>query len=164
MLAFGFPPSLVHSLESLFFGNAVRININGYFTNRIDQRRGLRQGDPLSPLLFNIALEPFLRHILQDSSFQGFQFQLVSNSVTTTSNTMPPPLKVLAYADDVCVLLHSTDDYCRLHHHLDRYGSVFIAKSTSIPWLSPDSVFSSTTQPTDTLASSSPGRQPPSVL
>ncbi|KAG0735225.1 hypothetical protein G6F23_011743 [Rhizopus arrhizus] len=124
MLAFGFPPSLVHSLESLFFGNAVRININGYFTNRIDQRRGLRQGDPLSPLLFNIALEPFLRHILQDSSFQGFQFQLVSNSVTTTSNTMPPPLKVLAYADDVCVLLHSTDDYCRLHHHLDRYGSV----------------------------------------
>ncbi|KAG1605740.1 hypothetical protein G6F46_013514 [Rhizopus delemar] len=26
MLAFGFPPSLVHSLENLFFGNAVRIN------------------------------------------------------------------------------------------------------------------------------------------
>ncbi|KAG0975382.1 hypothetical protein G6F28_012939 [Rhizopus arrhizus] len=128
MLAFGFPPSLVHSLESLFFGNAVRININGYFTNRIDQRRGLRQGDPLSPLLFNIALEPFLRHILQDSSFQGFRFQVVSNSATTTSNIMPPPLKVLAYADDVCVLLHSTDDYCRLRHHLDRYGSVSNAK------------------------------------
>ncbi|KAG1016492.1 hypothetical protein G6F26_012483 [Rhizopus arrhizus] len=128
MLAFGFPPSLVHSLESLFFGNAVRININGYFTNRIDQRRGLRQGDPLSPLLFNIALESFLRHILQDSSFQGFRFQFVSNSATTTSNTMPPPLKVLAYADDVCVLLHSTDDYCRLRHHLDRYGSVSNAK------------------------------------
>ncbi|KAG1117144.1 hypothetical protein G6F40_003152 [Rhizopus arrhizus] len=128
MLAFGFPPSLVHSLESLFFGNAVRININGYFANRIDQRRGLRQGDPLSPFLFNIALEPFLRHILQDSSFQGFRFQFVSNSATTTSNTMPPPLKVLAYADDVCVLLHSTDDYCRLRHHLDRYGSVSNAK------------------------------------
>jgi hypothetical protein len=128
MLAFGFPPSLVHSLGNLFFGNAVRININGYFTNRVDQRRGLRQGDPLSPLLFNIALEPFLRHTLQDSSFQGFQFQVVSNSATTTSNIMPPLLKVLAYADDVCVLLHSTDDYCRLRYHLDRYGSVFNAK------------------------------------
>ncbi|KAG1149858.1 hypothetical protein G6F37_011330 [Rhizopus arrhizus] len=128
MLAFGFPPSLVHSLESLFFGNAVRININGYFTNRIDQRRGLRRGNPLSPLFFNIAVEPFLRHILQDSSFQGFQFQVVSNSATTTSNIMPPPLKVLAYADDVCILLHSTDDYCRLRHHLDRYGSVSNAK------------------------------------
>ncbi|KAG1152986.1 hypothetical protein G6F37_000053 [Rhizopus arrhizus] len=128
MLAFGFPPSLVHSLESLFFGNAVRININGYFTNRIDQRRGLRQGNPLSPLLFNIALESFLQHILQDSFFQGFQFQVVSNSAITTSNTMPSPLKVLAYADDVCVLLHFTDDYYRLRHHLDRYESVSNAK------------------------------------
>ncbi|KAG1139332.1 hypothetical protein G6F37_011272 [Rhizopus arrhizus] len=128
MLAFGFPPSLVHSLENLFFGNAVRININGHFTNKVDQRRGLRQGDPLSPLLFNIALEPFLRHILQDSSFQGFQFQSVSNSATTTTNIMPSPLKILAYADDVCILLHSTDDYCRLRHHLDRYGSVSNAK------------------------------------
>ncbi|KAG1281989.1 hypothetical protein G6F66_011268 [Rhizopus arrhizus] len=128
MLAFGFPPSLVHSLRNLFFGNAVRININGYFTNRVDQRHGLRQGDPLSSLLFNIALEPFLRHTLQDSSFQGFQFQVVSNSDTTTSNIMPPPLKILVYVDDVCVLLYSTDDYCRLHHHLDRYGSVSNAK------------------------------------
>ncbi|KAG1450315.1 hypothetical protein G6F46_010554 [Rhizopus delemar] len=125
---FVFPPSLVHSLENLFFGNTVRININGHFTNRVDQRRGLRQGDPLSPLLFNIALEPFLRHILQDSSFQGLQFQSVSNSATTTSNIVPSPLKVLAYADNVCVLLHSTDDYCHLRHHLDRYGSVSNAK------------------------------------
>ncbi|KAG0734616.1 hypothetical protein G6F57_011705 [Rhizopus arrhizus] len=41
---------------------------------------------------------------------------------------MPPPLKVLVYADDVYVLLHSTDYYCRLRHHLDRYGSVSNAK------------------------------------
>ena len=41
---------------------------------------------------------------------------------------MPPPLKVLTYAGDVCDLLHSTDDYYRLHHHLDRYGSVSNAK------------------------------------
>ncbi|KAG1577135.1 hypothetical protein G6F47_013218 [Rhizopus delemar] len=50
------------------------------------------------------------------------------NSATTTSNIVPSPLKVLAYADDVCVLLQSTDDYCRLRHHLDRYGSVSNAK------------------------------------
>ncbi|EIE78597.1 hypothetical protein RO3G_03301 [Rhizopus delemar RA 99-880] len=90
MLAFSFTPYLVHSFGNLFFGNAVRININGYFTNRVNQRRSLRQGDPLLPILFNIALEPFLRHILQDSSFQGFQFQFVSNSAMATSNIMPP--------------------------------------------------------------------------
>ncbi|KAG1225688.1 hypothetical protein G6F35_003283 [Rhizopus arrhizus] len=30
--------------------------------------------------------------------------------------------------DDACVLLHSTDDYSRLRHHLDRYRSVSNAK------------------------------------
>ncbi|KAG1135747.1 hypothetical protein G6F37_012566 [Rhizopus arrhizus] len=125
MLSFGFPESFVHSIGNLFFGNEVRINVNGYFTDLVQQQRGLRQGDPLSPLLFNLALEPFLRHVIQDSSFTGF--------VPTASDDLPPDcvpstLKVLAYADDVCVLLHSFEDYHRLQHHLDRYGLVSNAK------------------------------------
>jgi hypothetical protein len=123
MRKFGFPLVLVNSIIGLFFGNRVRININGHFTNEINQYRGLRQGDPLSPLLFNLALEPLLRHIIQDNSFLGFSFASLS------SNIYPPPaLKVLAYADDVCVFLSSPEDFVRVQYHLHIYGQVFNAK------------------------------------
>ncbi|KAG1325508.1 hypothetical protein G6F62_008512 [Rhizopus arrhizus] len=123
LLQFGFPMILVNSLVGLFFGNRVRVNINGHFTDEVTQSRGLRQGDPLSPLLFNLALEPFLRHVLQDTSLIGFSFLPVS-----VDPTPPPALKVLAYADDVCVFLSSPTDFLRLQHHLQTYGQVSIAK------------------------------------
>ncbi|KAG1312260.1 hypothetical protein G6F62_014293 [Rhizopus arrhizus] len=46
LLQFGFPMILVNSLVGLLFGNQVRVNINGHFTDEITQSRGLRQGDP----------------------------------------------------------------------------------------------------------------------
>ncbi|EIE76159.1 hypothetical protein RO3G_00863 [Rhizopus delemar RA 99-880] len=123
MLKFGFPSVLINSIIGLLFGNRVRININGHFTNEINQCRGLRQGDPLSPLLFNLVLEPFLRHIIQDNAILGFSF------IPLSSNIPPPPdLKVLAYADDVCVFLSSPEDFVRVQYHLHLYGQVSDAK------------------------------------
>ncbi|KAG1041244.1 hypothetical protein G6F43_012130 [Rhizopus delemar] len=117
LLQFGFPTVLVNSLVGLFFGNRVRVNINGHHTEEVTQPRSLRQGDPLSPLLFNLVLEPFLRYVLQDTSLFGFSFLPLS----ADSNPLPA-LKVLAYSDDVCVFLSSPADFLRLQHHLQIYG------------------------------------------
>ncbi|KAG1370323.1 hypothetical protein G6F61_012134 [Rhizopus arrhizus] len=51
---FGFPSSLITSILSLFFGTSLCINVNGFLTASIQQASGLRQGDPLSPLFFNL--------------------------------------------------------------------------------------------------------------
>ncbi|MEG2810834.1 MAG: reverse transcriptase family protein, partial [Akkermansia sp.] len=127
---FGIPSSLVHTIINLFFSTRVHININGNITSPFTASRGLRQGDPLSPLLYNIALDPFLRLLSQDSSFPGFSFELPipllppDPSVTV----VPPPLKVLAYADDTLVFLRDQSDFLRLQHHLDTYCSATNAK------------------------------------
>ena len=63
------------------------------YTANVAQRRGVKQGCPLSPLLFNIALEGLLRHL--KSCSYGFP---ISGTVL---------LNHLAYADDVCILAGS---------------------------------------------------------
>jgi exonuclease III len=123
---FAFPPAFIDCIHQLFFGNEVRININGFFTDPIIQERGLRQGDPLSPLLFNLALEPFLLSILQDQQMIGYQSPSTLTSMLSEESTSN--LKCLAYADDVCVLLHDQNDLHRLKFHMADYGRVSNAR------------------------------------
>ena len=44
---------------------------NGFITNLFDIRCGVRQGDPLSPLLFILAIEELARRIRDDKGIKG---------------------------------------------------------------------------------------------
>jgi hypothetical protein len=90
----------------------------------IKQLRGLRQGDPLSPVLFNLAFEPFLRQILHDPSFTGFTLPKSLSSPTTLTHN----IKLLAYADDVACLLDSPSDLTTLNRHLATYAAASNAR------------------------------------
>lgn len=126
MLKFGFPSSLVSTLCKLFFETKIHINLNGFITSPLTQERGLRQGDPLSPLLFNIAFDPFLRSIEHAPLFQGFQFRQSANS-SELHLVPPPPVKVLAYADDVAVFLRNPEDF----HHLCTLYNIYAQASNA---------------------------------
>ena len=47
-------------MKKLYSDSYTSVNINGYKTGRIKCYKGLKQGDPLSPMLFNISIDPFI--------------------------------------------------------------------------------------------------------
>lgn len=70
------------------------VNVDGQETPLIDMKVGVKQGDPMSPLLFNLALDPLI-HALE-SLGRGYK--------VGTSN-----LSTLAFADDLVMVSSSWD-------------------------------------------------------
>jgi hypothetical protein len=58
MLEIGFPISMIQCVSDLVFSTEVHTSTNGHLAAPILQKRGLRQADPLSRILFSIAFEP----------------------------------------------------------------------------------------------------------
>jgi Reverse transcriptase (RNA-dependent DNA polymerase)/zinc-binding in reverse transcriptase len=71
------------------------ITVNGFISDPLAVKQGLRQGDPLSPLLYNIVLEPLLRYL--ETHIRGLKFGTFS-------------LRTMAYADDLVVALRNRRD------------------------------------------------------
>ena len=71
---------------------ATRVKVGGELTHLIDMEVGVKQGDPMSPLLFNVALDP----LFQTLERRGEGFAWGDQSVTT-----------LAFADDLVMVSSS---------------------------------------------------------
>lgn len=121
---FRFPVGIIRCISNLFFQTNLQLNINGHLSSPVPQLRGLRQGDPLSPVLFNLAFEPFLRRLLHDSSFIGFSLPRSISAPPSLNHT----IKVLAYADDVACFLASPSDLTVLNRHIDTYSAASNAR------------------------------------
>ncbi|KAG1258817.1 hypothetical protein G6F68_008538 [Rhizopus microsporus] len=96
MSVLGIPSAVIDSLCTLFFSTSIRINVNGHLSDSFIQQRGLRQGDPISPLLFNIAFDPFLRSVNTSPDIAGFKFPPLAQE----TNSSVSAIKIMAYADD----------------------------------------------------------------
>ena len=78
------------------------------FTQRIPQKRGVKQGCPLSPILFNIVLEGLLKHLSTNKA----GYRMAGHTINS-----------LAYADDVCVVASDKAEMQSLLDQCEEFAS-----------------------------------------
>ena len=129
LLKYGFPTRFTRCLMNMMGQNLLRINVNGYFTKDVPKLRGLKQGDPVSAILYNLAIEPFLRSILNDPLYQGYQMKYdATHPLYSTEAPLVHTTKILCYADDALAFVQNRNDLQRLEYHLEIYCKATNAK------------------------------------
>ena len=88
----GISPSTLNLIRSIYAKTSSFIEISGFISKKIPINIGVRQGCPLSAVLFNLGIEPLLQQI-------------------STSNCIKGKLtnRVVAYADDITCCVLKTD-------------------------------------------------------
>ena len=96
----GFDPKWIRWIQGCLKSTSISVLINGSPTKEFYPQKGLRQGDPLSPLLFNIVAEGLsglMTKAIEGGLYKGF---LVGTKKVEVS--------LLQYADDTIFLGEAT--------------------------------------------------------
>ena len=112
---FGFPQDFINMIKVLYSDSKVAVKVNGNLSEFIAVNRGLKQGCPLSAALYVVAISPLLTKIKNDSRLKGTD--LYGNSI-----------RVMAYADDVTVMLNNQKEWDIIREHFNEYEQVSGAK------------------------------------
>ncbi|SCV68471.1 BQ2448_592 [Microbotryum intermedium] len=111
--AVGLGPKARQWYRATYTNQSASIFLNGWLSAAFDVLSGVRQGDPLAPSLFVLAIEGFARQIR--SRVKGIE----SPGLQT--------IRELLFADDACCALHDLSDL----EHLDRAIRLYERASAS---------------------------------
>lgn len=95
----GFSPKWRNKIHALIHKGSVGVRINDQESQYFEIGKGLRQGDPLSPLLFNLVVDVFTKMLSKAA-----QNNLVSGLL---ANLRPRGIISLQYADDTLIFLEN---------------------------------------------------------
>src|SRR5260221_2725947 len=92
----GVAPELVSLIRDVTYKCRSRVRINGGYSRPFTLARGVRQGDPLSCLLYDFAIEPL-----------GMRLRRAISGLSALSL---PPVKLTMYADDTNLFVSARED------------------------------------------------------
>ena len=123
-----FGPSLLNWIQTFYTNISSRVVNDGFSSEFFSLQRGVRQGCPLSGLLFVLAVKPLAHQIKVNQSIKGLEN---GNKIT----------KLSMYADDTTAFIRDYSSAASLLSLLDQFGDLFglkINKSkTEGMWLGP---------------------------
>jgi ribonuclease HI len=114
---FGFPEEFIRIIQTLYDNAETTVMINGEMSLPFVIYRGVRQGDALSCLLFDIAIEPLAAAIRNSADITGILIPGTKKH-----------LKVKLFADDTTVFLSETDSVSTVQTLLGEWCEVSGAK------------------------------------
>jgi len=100
--AFNIPQPFIQTVKALYSNAHTKVAINGVMSKPFHIRCGVRQGDPLSCPLFDLAIEPLACCIRSDQNIKGIMVPGIENTI-----------KIKLFADDTNLFLNKDD---RLDH------------------------------------------------
>ena len=114
MKAFGIGDDFIHWVRLIYSNASTRLKINGFLTNNIPLTRGVRQGCPLSPLLYVLIIEILALQIRKNPDIVGFR---VGSEKIVSAH----------YADDAVITIIQ-NRYFKVIKELTRYEEASGAK------------------------------------
>ena len=122
---FDIPQHFIKTVKHLYLNASTSVLINGILSDPFTVNRGVRQGDGLSCLIFDLSIEP-LAAAIRNSPITGIAVE-----------GAPENVKCKLFADDTMVYLHETDSIDTLESHAlipwcDVSGTVFNTTKTEI--------------------------------
>ncbi len=139
-------PFLFKVLEYYNFGNVFRkwisifyCNIsscvmnNGHTCGYFPLERGVRQGDPLSPYLFILAIEILAIHIRQDLTVSGFTLNRLTQKITMYADDITISVRDVKSAKQVFKIIDSFSRYSGLKINREKSDGMWIGSQKDNP-------------------------------
>lgn len=114
---FNFPPTFIRFIQKLYSNSSIIIKHQGKLLSPVPFKKGIRQGCPLSGMLYSLIIETFLHNLKKD--LNNFKIELPFTGQTFTA---------LAYADDILLLVNKNEAFPVINNSLISYSNISGAK------------------------------------
>ena len=110
---FNFGQSFIRWIKTIYTLPSAVLKNNGHLSDHFSIHRGVRQGCPVSALLFVLCVEMLGIKIRQHHKLTGYNFGYDDK-----------PVKLMQYADDCVLFLNDKDEMCEAISLLNNFGTV----------------------------------------
>lgn len=114
---FGFPEKYIQFIKHIYQGATTKVMVNGFLSQAYEVRRGVRQGCPLSCLIFDLAIEALAAMLRKKKELKGYKIPNCTEK-----------LIVNLFADDTTVFLSEDDRFEDLQEELDTWCKASTAR------------------------------------
>ena len=127
--SYGFDPDFCDLIFTFYHGALMKILLNDWLTDKIPLERGVRQGDPLSPLLYVLCVEVLANLICRSPEISGFYLP----------GAKEQQVRVRLYADDTTCVIKDVRSLTKLFECVHVYdlgsGGKLNRSKTEAMWL-----------------------------